>query len=299
MADIDGNRDTKDFFLDKPPTHEGFHLRGCHQLDWGMQNRLSRIFRPATGRTVMLAIDHGYFLGPTTGLERVDVTIVPLLGCADALMCTRGILRSSIPSTFGHGVVVRASGGPSTLKELSNEQLAMDVDDAARLNVAAMAVQVHIGGEFETQTVHNMTRLVDMGLRYGIPTMGVTAVGKNLTRDARYLGLATRILAELGAQLVKTYYCPEGFETVTAGCPVPIVMAGGKKLSEFDALTMASNAVSQGAAGVDMGRNIFQSESPSAMIQAVGKVVHELMPPAQAYDLYLTLKRDLDRAATS
>lgn len=297
MADIDGIKDTKDFFLTTPAAHDGFHLKGCHQLDWGMRNRLSHVFRPTSGRTVMLAIDHGYFLGPTTGLERVDVTIVPLLAHADALMCTRGILRSSIPSTFGNGVVIRASGGPSTLKELSNEQLAMDVDDAARLNVSAMAVQVHIGGEFETQTVHNMTRLIDMGLRYGIPTMGVTAVGKDLVRDARYLGLATRILAELGAQVVKTYYCPEGFETVTAGCPVPIVMAGGKKLSEMDALTMAYNAVSQGAAGVDMGRNIFQSDAPAAMIQAVGKVVHELMPPAQAHDLYLTLKGEQERAA--
>jgi putative autoinducer-2 (AI-2) aldolase len=297
MADIDGSTSTKDFFVDTPALHEGFHLKGCHQLDWGMRNRLSRVFRPSTGRTVMLAVDHGYFLGPTTGLERVDLTIVPLLEYADALMCTRGILRSSIPSAFGNGVVIRASGGPSTLKELSNEQLAMDIDDAARLNVAAMAVQVHIGGEFETQTVHNMTRLIDMGLRYGIPTMGVTAVGKNLVRDARYLGLATRILAELGAQVVKTYYCPEGFDTVTAGCPVPIVMAGGKKLSEIDALTMAYNAVSQGAAGVDMGRNIFQSDAPVAMIQAVGKVVHELMPPKQAYDLYQTLKLELQRAS--
>jgi 3-hydroxy-5-phosphonooxypentane-2,4-dione thiolase len=159
-----------------------------------------------------------------------------------------------------------------------------------------MAVQVYIGGEFESQSVENMTTLVDLGLRYGIPTMGVTAVGKDLARDARYLGLATRICAELGAQIVKTYYCAEGFETVTAGCPVPIVMAGGKKLSEFDALTMAYNAISQGAAGVDMGRNIFQSDAPAAMIQAVGKVVHELMPPKLAYDCYLTLKAEQARA---
>jgi putative autoinducer-2 (AI-2) aldolase len=262
-----------------------------------MRNRLSKIFRPSTGRTVMLAVDHGYFLGPTTGLERIDLTIVPLLAYADALMCTRGILRSSIPSTFPNGVVMRSSGGPSTLKELSNELLAVDIDDALRMNVSAMAVQVYIGGEFETQSVRNMTTLVDMGLRYGVPTMGVTAVGKELTRDARYLGLATRICAELGAQVVKTYYCAEGFERVTAGCPVPIVMAGGKKLPELEALTMAHNAVTQGAAGVDMGRNIFQSEAPAAMIQAVGKVVHELMPPAQAFDLYQTMKREQELAA--
>ncbi|MEK6630050.1 MAG: 3-hydroxy-5-phosphonooxypentane-2,4-dione thiolase [Acidobacteriota bacterium] len=297
MADTDDLKDTKNFFLDIPPAHDGFYLKGAHQLDWGMRNRLARIFRPESGRTVMLAIDHGYFLGPTTGLERVDVTIVPLLTYADALMCTRGILRSTIPASFGHGVVMRSTGGPSTLKELSNEQIAVDIDDAVRMNVSAMAVQVHVGGEFETQTVHNMTRLVDMGLRYGVPTMGVTAVGKNLTRDARYLGLATRICAELGAQVVKTYYCAEGFETVTAGCPVPIVMAGGTKLPELDALTMAYNAVSQGAAGVDMGRNIFQSDAPAAMIQAVGNVVHQLMKPKDAYDCYLTMKAERDQAA--
>ncbi|MCX6545656.1 MAG: 3-hydroxy-5-phosphonooxypentane-2,4-dione thiolase [Acidobacteria bacterium] len=295
MADIDDVKETKNFFVETPASHEGFYLKGAHQLDWGMRNRLARIFRPESGRTVMLAIDHGYFLGPTTGLERVDLTIVPLLPYADALMCTRGILRSTIPASFGHGVVMRSTGGPSTLKELSNEQIAVDIEDALRMNVSAMAVQVHIGGEFETQTVHNMTRLVDMGLRYGVPTMGVTAVGKDMARDARYLGLATRICAELGSQVVKTYYCEKGFDTVTAGCPVPIVMAGGKKLAELDALTMAFNAVSQGAAGVDMGRNIFQSDAPAAMIQAVGKVVHTLMPPRQAYDLYLTLKGERQR----
>jgi putative autoinducer-2 (AI-2) aldolase len=297
MADIEGVKETKNYYADVPASHEGFHLKGAHQLDWGMRNRLSKIFRPSTGRTVMLAIDHGYFLGPTTGLERIDLTIVPLLQYADALMCTRGILRSSIPSTFPNGVVMRSSGGPSTLKELSNELVAVDIDDALRMNVSAMAVQVYIGGEFETQSVKNMTTLVDLGLRYGVPTMGVTAVGKELTRDARYLGLATRICAELGAQVVKTYYCAEGFERVTAGCPVPIVMAGGKKLPELEALTMAYNAVSQGAAGVDMGRNIFQSDAPAAMIQAVGKVVHELMPPAQAFDFYSTMKREQELAA--
>jgi len=297
MADIDGIKETKNYFTDVPASHDGFHLKGAHQLDLGMRNRLSKIFRPSTGRTVMLAIDHGYFLGPTTGLERIDLTIVPLLPYADALMCTRGILRSSIPSTFPNGVVMRSSGGPSTLKELSNELIAVDIDDAVRMNVAAMAVQVYVGGEFETQSIKNMTTLVDQGLRYGVPTVGVTAVGKQLTRDARYLGLATRICAELGAQVVKTYYCAEGFERVTAGCPVPIVMAGGKKLPELEALTMAYNAVSQGAAGVDMGRNIFQSDAPAAMIQAVGRVVHELMPPAQAFDLYQTMKREQEPAA--
>jgi putative autoinducer-2 (AI-2) aldolase len=292
MADIEGAKDTKDFYLDVPFENKAFFLRGSGALDWGMQNRLARIFNPISGRTVMLAIDHGYFQGPTTGLERVDVNIVPLLPYTNALMLTRGILRTTIPSTFSQGIVLRASGGPSILKELSNEQIAMDVDDAVRLNVCAMAVQVFIGGEFETQSIHNLTRLVDAGLRYGILTLGVTAVGKDMVRNAKYFRLACRICAELGAQIVKTYYVPEDFETITASCPVPVVMAGGKKLPELDALTMAYRAVSEGAAGVDMGRNIFQSDAPVAMIQAVGKVVHELMKPERAHDLYQTLKHE-------
>jgi len=292
MADMDNLKDTKDYHLDIPAKTGSFHVKGAGALDWGMQNRLARVFRPGSGRTVMLAIDHGYFQGPTAGLERVDVNIVPLLPHADALMCTRGILRTTIPAAFGNGVVLRASGGPSILKELSNEQIAVDIEDATRLNVAALAVQVFVGGEFETQSIHNLTRLVDAGLRYGVPVMGVTAVGKDMVRDARYFRLATRISAELGAQFVKTYYVAEGFATVTASCPVPIVMAGGKKLAELDALTMAYRAVSEGAAGVDMGRNIFQSDAPSAMIQAVGRVVHELMKPERAYDLYQTLKHE-------
>lgn len=292
MADLDNLKDTKDYHLDTPAKTGSFHVKGAGALDWGMQNRLARVFRPDSGRTVMLAIDHGYFQGPTAGLERVDVNIVPLLPHADALMCTRGILRTTIPAAYTNGVVLRASGGPSILKELSNERIAVDVEDATRLNVAALAVQVFVGGEFETQSIHNMTQLVDAGLRHGVPVMGVTAVGKDMVRNARYFRLATRICAELGAQFVKTYYVAEEFETVTASCPVPIVMAGGKKLPEKDALEMAYRAVSEGAAGVDMGRNIFQSEAPSAMIQAVGRVVHELMKPDQAYDLYQTLKHE-------
>jgi len=290
MADKDGIPDTQNYFVDVPMASEPYTLRGSNSLDWGAKNRLSNIFQPETGRTVMLAIDHGYFLGPTAGLERVDLTIVPLLPYADTLMCTRGILRSTIPPTFTKGIVLRSSGGPSILKELSNEEIAVDVEDAIRLNVAAMAVQVFIGGEQETKSVHNMTRLVDIGNRYGIPILGVTAVGKDMVRDAKYMRLATRICAELGAAYIKTYYVAEGFDTVTASCPVPIVIAGGKKLPELDALKMASSAVIQGAAGVDMGRNIFQSEAPAAMIQAVRKVVHEKMEPRDAYDVYRALK---------
>jgi putative autoinducer-2 (AI-2) aldolase len=289
--------ETKHFHEDVVQRNSAFFLKGSGAYDWGMQNRLARIFRPETGNTVMLAIDHGYFQGPTTGLERVDINILPLVPQADALMVTRGVLRSVVPPTLQQGFVVRASGGPSILKELSNEQLAMDVDDAVRLGAAAMAVQVFVGGEYETQTVTNMTRLVDEGYKHGVPVLGVTAVGKELARDARYLGLATRIIAELGAQVVKTYYCDPGFEKVTAGCPVPVVMAGGKKLSELDALTMAWRAIDAGAAGVDMGRNIFQSESPLAMIGAVRKVVHDGMRPAEAFDVYQTLRQEFQGLA--
>jgi putative autoinducer-2 (AI-2) aldolase len=279
----DGSR----FAASVPARHEPFGLRGCGALDWGMQSRLTRIFRPATGRTVMLAIDHGYFQGPTSGLERVDLSIVPLLPYADALMTTRGMVRSTIPPAAAPPIVLRASGGPSVLKDLSNEQVAVGMEDAIRINACAVAVQVFIGGEHETQSVRNMTRLVDAGQRHGIPVLAVTAVGRELTRDARYLRLATRICAELGAHMVKTYYCEPDFDTVVAACPVPLVMAGGKKLPERDALTMAYHAISSGAAGVDMGRNIFQSEAPEAMIRAVGAVVHESVKPEDAYDLYL------------
>ncbi len=295
MADLEKVKEAKDFYPDIPMESKPFFLRGSNSLDWGMQNRFSRIFNPESGRTVMLAIDHGYFMGPTTGLERVDIKILPILGSCNALMLTRGMLRTTVPSSFGGGVVLRASGGPSILKEISNEHIAVDVEDALRLNVAAVAVQVFIGGEYETQSVHNMTTLVDLGNRHGLPVLAVTAVGKDMNRDAKYLRLACRMCAELGAHFVKTYYVPEGFETVTSSCPVPIVMAGGKKLPELDALTMAYNAVDQGAAGVDMGRNIFQSDTPEAMIQAVGAVVHQGMQPQQAYELYQSLKNDKEQ----
>jgi len=294
MPDADTVKEAKKFYEDIPMKTEGFFLKGAGSLDWGMKNRLSRIFNPETGRTVMFAIDHGYFQGPTTGLERIDLTIVPLMYYADAIMLTRGILRTTVPPTLTKPIVMRCSGGPSILKELSNEQLAVDIEDAVRMNVAAITLQVFIGGEFETRSVHNMTRLVDMGLRYGIPTMAVTAVGKDMVRDARYFRLACRICAELGAQIIKTYYVPEGFETVTASCPVPIVMAGGKKIPVLDALTMAYKAVQEGASGVDMGRNIFQSDAPKAMMQVIRKVVHENAKPADAYKMYETLKNKKD-----
>ena len=290
MPDVDELKEAKKFYTDTPQKTEGFFLKGSNSLDWGMKNRLSRIFNPSSGRTVMLAIDHGYFQGPTTGLERIDLNILPLVPYADTLMLTRGILRSIVPPSTSKSIVLRVSGGTSILKELSNEQIAVDIEESIRLNVCAMAVQVFIGGEFEKESIINMTKMVDIGTRYGIPTLAVTAVGKDMARDARYFRLATRICAELGAHYIKTYYIDEGFETVAASCPVPIVMAGGKKIPELDALTMAYNAVQQGASGVDMGRNIFQSEDPVAMIQAVKAVVHDNEVPDKAFDLYNTLR---------
>ena len=290
MPDIDDASDGKNYYLETPQQASAFFLKGSNSLDWGMKNRLARIFNPASGKTVMLAVDHGYFQGPTTGLERIDISIVPLVPYADALMITRGALRASIPPEISKPVVLRTTGGQSILKELSNELVAVDVEDAVRVNASAMAVQVYIGGQHEHQSIGNLVKIVDAGNRHGIPTLGVTGVGKELVRDAKYLGLATRICAEMGAHFVKTYYCEKGFARVAAACPVPVVIAGGKKLPELDALQMAYEAIDQGASGVDMGRNIFQCEAPIAMIQAVRAVVHENERPEKAYELFLSLK---------
>jgi putative autoinducer-2 (AI-2) aldolase len=292
MPDVDDVQDGKNYNFGVSMQADAFFLRGSNSLDWGMKNRLARVFSPATGRTVMLAVDHGYFQGPTTGLERIDVSIVPLVPYCDALMITRGALRTSIPAEMSKPVVLRSTGGQSILKELSNELVAVDVQDAVRLNASAMAVQVYIGGEHEHQSIGNLVKAVDAGNQYGIPTLAVTGVGKDLTRDWKYLGLATRICAEMGAHFVKTYFCEKGFARVVAACPVPLIIAGGKKLPELDALKMAFEAIDQGAAGVDMGRNIFQCDAPSAMIQAVRSVVHDQEKPDKAYELYLSLKTD-------
>jgi 3-hydroxy-5-phosphonooxypentane-2,4-dione thiolase len=285
MPEADNSKVEKNYYTDVPQKCDGFFLKGSNSYDWGMKNRLARIFNPKSGRTVMLAFDHGYFQGPTTGLERPDITILPLAPHADALMLTRGILRSIIPPSLCNATVLRASGGPSVLKELSDEHIAMDMDDAVRLNACAVATQVFVGGEYETQSVINLTTLIDKGNRVGMPVLGVTAVGKEMVRDAKYIRLAVRMCAELGAAFVKTYYVDD-FETIVASCPVPIVIAGGKKLPERDALQMAFEAIDRGASGVDMGRNIFQSSSPIAMIKAVREVVHNKLKPEQAYQLY-------------
>ena len=290
MADKNEIKDGKNFFEDIPSQNEAFFLKGAGALDWGMQNRLSRIFNSKTGKTVMLAFDHGYFQGPTTGIERLDLQIAPLIPYADLLMCTRGALRTSVPPTVTKPVVLRASAGQSILTELSNELVAVDVEDAIRLDAAALAAQVYIGAKYEHQSIGNVIKLIDVGSKYGIPTLAVTGVGANMLRDQRYFGLATRICAEIGAHYVKSYYFEPGFEKVVAGCPVPIVIAGGKKLPEQEALEMAYKAVAQGAAGVDMGRNIFQSDCPVGMIRAVGAVVHNGETPDKAISIYKEVK---------
>jgi len=285
------DKQAKDFGIGTPQDAQGYYIKGAANLGWGMKDRLSRVFNPASGKTVMLAFDHGYIMGPTSGLERMDLTIVPLLDYADCLMCTRGALRQIVPPTHNKPISLRYSAGSTVLTEL-NDECVMDIEEAVRLNASMLAVMVAVGSTFEAQTVRNLTRTVDLGSRYGIATLGVTAVGKELVRDARYLSLASRVCAENGAHVVKTYYCAEDFERVTHSCPVPIVIAGGKKLPELDALTMARSALDQGAAGVDMGRNIFQADDPVAMIRAVRAIVHDGEKPDKALDLYQTLKNE-------
>lgn len=290
MADLDDLREGADFGLGVASQNQSFHVKGAANLSWGMKDRLSRIFNPKTGKAVMLAFDHGFIMGPTSGLERIDLNIVPLIEYADCLMCTRGILQSVIPPSTNKPICLRSDAGTSILTEL-NDNVLIDVEDAIRMNVSAMAVMLAIGdAAYEARTVANLYKAVDKASRYNIPVMGVTAVGKQMARDARYFGLASRMCAENGANIVKTYYC-EGFEKVTAACPVPVVIAGGKKLEERDALDLCYKAINEGAAGVDMGRNVFQSESPVAMIQAVHAVVHDGLTPDQGYEMFKDLTK--------
>lgn len=228
MADNEGNIDAKGYGIGIPQKQDGFFLKGNENASYGIKSRLAQIFNEKSGHTVMLAFDHGFIMGPTSGLERIDLSIKPLIQYADCIMCTRGILRTVIPPTTNKPVSLRFDSGTTILTSL-NEQTLYDIEEAIRLNVQLLAVMVALGDpDHEASTVRNLTKTVDMGQRYGIPTLGVTAVGKNLTRDARYLGLATRVCAENGANVVKTYYCDEKFEQVTNACPVPIVIAGGK-----------------------------------------------------------------------
>ena len=260
-------------------------------MDWGMKNRLSKIIKPKDGRTVMLAVDHGYFMGPTTGLEDLGKMVNPLLPYADTLMLTRGALRNYIDPTTDVPIVLRVSGGTSIIgKELLHEGTVVSVEDAIRLNASGVAYSILVGAEFERDTILGMTQYIDEAERYGIPVLAVTAVGKDMVRDARYMSLASRMAAELGAHVVKTYYV-DGFEQVIESCPVPVVIAGGKKQPEKEALQMAYDAIHAGAIGVDMGRNIFQSTSPVGMIKAVNAIVHKKATPKEAHDLFKSNKK--------
>ncbi len=260
-------------------------------MDWGMKNRLSKIIRPKTGRTVMLAVDHGYFLGPTTGLEQPGKTIAPLIPYADTLMLTRGVLRACVDPGVDVPIVLRVSGGTSILGNLADEGLTVSMKDALRLNVAGVAMSIFVGSELERKTLLALADLISEAQEYGVPVLAVTAVGKEMVRDARYLGLACRIAAELGADVVKTYYC-EDFEKVVKNCPVPIVIAGGKKIPEKEALELSYNAIQRGAVGVDMGRNIFQSASPVAMIRTVSDIVHKDLSLDKACSMLEDLSRE-------
>lgn len=265
-------------------------------MDWGMTNRISKIIKPQNGRCVMLAVDHGYFLGPTEKLEVPQKTIEPLLPYIDSIMLTRGVLRTSLPPISNVPIVLRVSGATSIIGEdLSNETITTSIEDAIRLNVSCLALSIFVGSKYEHQTLSNLATLVDNGHKYGIPILAVTAVGKEMVRDARYLGLACRIAGELGAHVVKTYYC-ENFEKVIEGCPVPVIIAGGKKLAnEIDVLELTFNAINEGASGVDMGRNIWQSDHPIAMIKAVRSIVYEGFSIKEAADLLVTEKTIEDR----
>jgi putative autoinducer-2 (AI-2) aldolase len=258
-------------------------------MDFGMKNRLSRIFNPRTGKTVMLAVDHGYFQGPTTGLRDMK-NIAPLIPQADCLFVTRGILRNSIDPGMNTSICLRVSGGPSILGELSNEDIIISMEEALRLNASGVGMSIFVGAKNEDRTISNLGRLVNEAERYGMPVLAITAVGKEMARDARYIGLACRIAAEIGAHFVKTYYC-EDFHKVVEGCPVPVVIAGGKKIPEIDALLMTENAVKAGALGVDMGRNIFQSDNPAGMIKAVKAIVHKGASTKEAFEIYQGTKK--------
>jgi 3-hydroxy-5-phosphonooxypentane-2,4-dione thiolase len=265
-----------------------------------MRNRIARMFRPHSGHTVMLAVDHGYFMGPTRHLENVGTTLQPIVAHADAIAVTRGILRTSVPPTVETPIVLRVSGGVTVLHEdLSDEAITTPIEEALRLNVCAVAMSVFVGAPHEHETLTALGHLVTEGEAAGMPVMAITAVGKELEkRDARYLSLACRVSAELGAHLVKTYYC-ENFSKVVEGCPVPLVVAGGPKLdSDEAALKLCHDAIAEGAAGIDMGRNIWQSDHPVAMIRSLRAIVHERATVREALEL-LEAEKATSRARTS
>lgn len=290
MADLDGLKVAHDYHIDTPfANSNGFYVKGANALDWGMKKHLSNIFDNNSGNTVMFAFDHGYFMGSVSGLERLDLTLPKLMPYIDVLMATRGALRTCVDPKYRKAIALRATSGSSMVQDdLSNEVLAVDIDDAIRMNADCMAIQTFIGADGQLSSLDNLSKAVNLGMRYSIPVLGVVAVGKQMERTDKFFKLATRIVAELGANIVKTYYC-DNFEEVVAACPVPIVVAGGKKLTEEEALTLAYKSIKGGARGVDMGRNIFQSLHPVEMIQCVRKVVHEGFTDKEAFELYKDL----------
>ncbi|MBF4693315.1 3-hydroxy-5-phosphonooxypentane-2,4-dione thiolase [Fusibacter ferrireducens] len=292
MADKDGILEAKNYGIGIEQNSDGFYVKGAGHYSWGMKSRLSKVFNPVSGKSLMLAFDHGYFLGPTSGLERLDLNIPPLAEYIDCFMGTRGGMTTCInPTLTGNkAIALRVTSGSSILDDdLSDEIISVDIAEAIRMNADLMASQVFIGAPNQRKSIENLSKVINTGNTYGVPTMGVVAVGKDMERNAKYFRLATRIIAEVGAQVVKCYYCDD-FESVIAACPVPIVIAGGKKIPEAEALEMCYNAISMGAAGVDMGRNIFQSEDPSAMVQAVRAIVHEGIDHKEALDMFNALK---------
>ncbi len=291
MADVDGLKVAKDYKVDVPFANQGdFHVKGANNLDWGMKKHLSNIFDPVSGNTVMFAFDHGYFMGSTAGLERLDVLLPQLIPYVDVLMGTRGAIRTCVPANCQKGIALRTTSGSSMLNDdLSHEVLAVDIEDVVRMNADCMAIQTFIGADGQLSSLDNLSKAVNAGMRYSVPVMGVVAVGKQMERTGRFFKLATRILAELGANIIKTYNC-EDFEEVVAACPVPIVVAGGKKLPEKEALELAYEVISKGARGVDMGRNIFQCQKPAVMAQAVNMVVHKGATAKEAYEFFQDTK---------
>ncbi|MBM4459777.1 MAG: 3-hydroxy-5-phosphonooxypentane-2,4-dione thiolase [Chloroflexi bacterium] len=256
-------------------------------MDWGKRNRLARLLGP-DGKCFFMPIDHGYFQGPTTNLERPAETIAPLDPYYDALFCTRGVLRAVINPVASKPIILRVSGGTSMVgHDLADEVLTTSIQEIVRVNASAVGVSVFIGTPYEKQTLHNLATLVNDCEEYGIPVMAVTAVGREMEkRDARYLALCCRICAELGATVVKTYWC-EHFERVVQGCPVPVVIAGGPKCeTEREVFNFVHDGMQRGAIGINLGRNVWQSPQPVAMAAALHAIIHESAGPDKAQAVY-------------
>lgn len=279
-----------DFIINDFFDHHSFFLKGTDNMGWGIKNRLSRIFNSKTGRTVMLAFDHGAVMESTAGLDRLDAAVLPLIYFADSLMCTRGAVRTIVPSTTRKPICLRYSAGTTELSEINNESN-LQIEDAIRLNASALAVTVALGDKYEAQMIKNLMAAVNDGYTYDIPVMAVTSINKQ-DSDAAYYAMVARVCAEHGASIIKTYYTEKHFSKIITKCPVPVIVAGGVKMAEQKSLEMCYRAVNDGAAGIDVGRNVFQSSSPVAMIKAISAIVHDNLIPGDAYQLFRELSSD-------